>query len=296
MDHHLSHSLTALAYSDIQTNLCSIVVDGFGDRSTASISRIDSLYDITEVWSCNYPVSLGLFYSAITDFLGFQVNEGEFKVMGLSAFGNSESTVAKKVFDLVHWDNEKNKILLDMSYFSYHTSPINSYSAKLETVLGSPRNPYLPLNPGDDNFQHFADIARGAQDVVVRVLSVIFKHAHNISGSRNFLFSGGVAMNSAALDKIAIMSEVDSIIVPPSPGDAGSAIGSAYYALLKNSKKTISKLPKPSLFPCLFDFKSQNKITKKIIKENFEIITQNKDEAITTCCQLIKDGNLLKQY
>ena len=100
-DHHLSHTLTSLAYSNNQKNLCSIVVDGFGDRSTSSISIVNNHHQITELWSSVYPISLGLFYSAITDFLGFQVNEGEYKVMGLSSFGNKDSAESKKVLSLI---------------------------------------------------------------------------------------------------------------------------------------------------------------------------------------------------
>ena len=73
VDHHLSHTLTSLAYSNKKNNLCSVVVDGFGDRSSTSISFVNNPNDIKELWSCDYPVSLGLFYSAITDFLGFQI-------------------------------------------------------------------------------------------------------------------------------------------------------------------------------------------------------------------------------
>ena len=69
-------------------NLCSIVVDGFGDRSTASIHNVNDPYNIKELWNLKYPFSIGLFYSAITDYLGFAINEGEYKVMGLAAFGN----------------------------------------------------------------------------------------------------------------------------------------------------------------------------------------------------------------
>ena len=73
-DHHLSHSLTALSYSNSKKDLCSVVVDGFGDRSTASISQIVDSTEINELWECPYPVSLGLFYSSITDYLGFEIN------------------------------------------------------------------------------------------------------------------------------------------------------------------------------------------------------------------------------
>ena len=293
LDHHLSHTLTALAYSETQKNLCSIVVDGFGDRSTASISKVNNHFDIKEIWSCDYPASLGLYYSAITDFLGFQVNEGEYKVMGLSSFGNKDSEIAKKVSNLISWDKIEKKIIMDMSYFSYHVSSQNSYSKKLISLLGEPRNPFVPLMLNDENFQYYADIAKGAQEKVIEILCEIFKYANELTGDTIFLFSGGVAMNSASLDTISRLPYVNKIIMPPSPGDAGSAIGSAYYAYLKDNSAEIEELPKPSFFPCKYNSSSQRILGKKIILENFKILTNKKNEAISIAAKLIKEGEVI---
>ena len=293
LDHHLSHTLTALPYSDEQENLCSVVVDGFGDRSTASISKVNNKFDIQELWQCDYPTSIGLFYSAITDFLGFKVNEGEYKVMGLSSFGNSDSEVSKKVFNLMKWDNKEKKVFLDLNYFSYHVSPIISYSKKLISLLGEPRNSFIPLRPNDKDFQYYADIAKGAQEVLISVLRQIFEHAYSLTGCKRFLFSGGVSMNSASLDLIAKSSNIEKIIVPPSPGDAGSAIGAAYYAYLKKSRNIVTKLPIPSLFPSFYDPDDQIKITNKILTKNFKIIEKGSDNIISKASQLISEGNII---
>ena len=293
LDHHLSHTLTALPYSEFQQDICSIVVDGFGDRSTTSISIVNNYSEIIELWSCDYPISLGLFYSAITDFLGFQINEGEFKVMGLSAFGNSNSKISKSVYNLLSWDNLNNQINLDMSYFNFHTSPTNSFSNKLITLLGEPRNPFIKLVPEDDNFQNYADIARGAQDAVVNILCRIFEHAYSLTGCKRFLFSGGVAMNSASLDEISSLPNVDKIIIPPSPGDAGSSIGSAYYAYLKSNLSPVNPLPKPSLFPSNFNYKKQLTLASQIISKNFNIISKERNSYISIAAELIKEGAVI---
>tara|TARA_B100000212_G_scaffold342516_1_gene330155 strand:- start:1944 stop:3689 length:1746 start_codon:yes stop_codon:yes gene_type:complete len=293
VDHHLSHTLTALLYSENQENLCSIVVDGFGDRHTASICKVNNKFDIKELWSCDYPVSLGLFYSAITDFLGFQVNEGEYKVMGLSSFGNSDSEIAKKVFNLINWDKESKEIKLDMSYFKYHISPTDSYSEKLCNLLGQPRNPFIPLRPEDKDFQCYADIARGAQDAVVQILCDMFEFAYSLTGVKRFLFSGGVSLNSASLDKISSLSNVEQIIIPPSPGDAGSSIGSAVYAYLKSSNNIVEKLPKPSLFPCTFNSNAQKDLASKIISKNFKILESDFNKSILLSSKLIQKGEVI---
>ncbi len=292
-DHHLSHTLTALAYSKTKKNICSIVVDGFGDRSTASISQVVDLDEINELWACEYPISLGLFYSAITDFLGFIVNEGEYKVMGLSAYGDPNSKSAKLVKGLMDWDSSSNKLSSDMSYFDYHLSISNSYSSKLEDLLGPARNPFIPLVPGDDDFKRCANIARGAQDLTVYLLRRIFMHANQLTSSRRFVFSGGVSMNSASIESLAQLSFVDEIIIPPSSGDAGCAIGAALYCYIKSNSFKNSFIPKPSLFPSMKEKYNEKKLTEKIIINEFNFLERNEDDAFLKAAELIKSGEII---
>ena len=292
-DHHLSHTLTALTYTNIKKDICSVVVDGFGDRSTASISQIVDPTEINELWDCPYPVSLGLFYSSITDYLGFAINEGEYKVMGLASFGDSESKSAKLVRGLMDWDSTSNAIISDMSYFDYHLSTSNSFSSKLEELLGPARNPFVQLIPGDSDFQRCADIARGAQDLTIYLLGKIFTHAHKITNSRRFLFSGGVSMNSASIDSLAQLSFVDEIIVPPSPGDAGCAIGAAFYCYIKSNSYSDLNISKPSLFPSLKEIRNDELITELIISNEFLFLQRDEDDAFLKAAELIAAGEVI---
>ena len=292
-DHHLSHTLTALAYSNSKKDICSVVVDGFGDRSTASISQIIDPTEINELWECPYPVSLGLFYSSITDYLGFAINEGEYKVMGLASFGDSNSKSAKLVRGLMDWDSTSNKMISDMSFFDYHLSTSNSFSSKLEDLLGPARNPFDQLNPENSDFQRCADIARGAQDLTTYLIEKIFTHAHKITGSRRFLFSGGVSMNSASIDSLAQLPFVDEIIIPPSPGDAGCAIGAAYYCYIKSMPQSNLNISKPSLFPCIKEKRNYEFFTEKIISNEFNILERNDDEAFFKAAELISEGEII---
>ncbi len=292
VDHHLSHTLTALPYSSDQKNICSVVVDGFGDRSTASISYLADCFTITELWSAKYPNSLGLFYSAITDFLGFAINEGEYKVMGLAAFGSKDTKYKDILKSLIKWDDKKNSFITNLDFFNYHTSPTESYDKKLIKLLGNPRNPFKKLKTSDANFQNYADIARAAQEITVEILCDIFKHAHKLTSCNKFFFSGGVASNSASLNTIANLPFVDEIIIPPSPGDAGAAIGAAYYAFLKSSPNC-GTIPRPNLFPSRFDFKKQLKISKKIISNDFDLITTEKESILEKCSELLKSGEII---
>ena len=292
-DHHLSHTLNALAYSNSKKDICSVVIDGFGDRSTASISQIVDPTEINELWECPYPVSLGLFYSSITDYLGFAINEGEYKVMGLASFGNSNSKSAKLVRGLMDWDSTSNKMISDMSYFDYHLSTSNSFSSKLEDLLGPARNPFAQLNPENSDFQRCADIARGAQDLTTYLIEKIFTHAHKITGSRRFLFSGGVSMNSASIDSLAQLPFIDEIIIPPSPGDAGCAIGAAYYCYVKSIPQSNLNISKPSLFPSIKETRNYEFFTEKIISNEFNILERNEDEAFFKAAELISAGEVI---
>ena len=292
-DHHLSHTLTALAYSNSKKDICSVVVDGFGDRSTASISQIVDPTEINELWECPYPVSLGLFYSSITDYLGFAINEGEYKVMGLASFGNSNSKSAKLVRGLMDWDSTSNKMISDMSFFDYHLSTSNSFSSKLEDLLGPARNPFAQLNLENSDFQRCADIARGAQDLTTYLIEKIFTHAHKITGSRRFLFSGGVSMNSASIDSLAQLSFIDEIIIPPSPGDPGCAIGAAYYCYIKSISQSNLNISNPSLFPSIKEKRNYEFLTEKIISNEFNILERNEDDAFFKAAELISTGEII---
>ena len=292
-DHHLSHTLTALAYTNIKKNICSIVVDGFGDRSTASISQIIDPTEINELWECPYPVSLGLFYSSITDYLGFAINEGEYKVMGLASFGDSKSKSANLVRGLMDWDSTSNQLISDMSYFDYHLSTSNSFSSKLEELLGPARNPFDKLIPGDSDFQRCADIARGAQDLTIYLLGKIFTHAHKITNSRRFLFSGGVSMNSASIDSLAQLPFVDEITIPPSSGDSGCAIGAALYCYIKSNSYSDLNISKPSLFPSLKEIRNDELTTEQIISNEFSVLQIHEDDAFLEAAELIAAGEIV---
>jgi len=292
-DHHLSHSLTALSYSKSKKDICSVVVDGFGDRSTASICHIVDPSEIKELWECPYPVSLGLFYSSITDYLGFAINEGEYKVMGLASYGDSKSKSAKLVRGLMDWDSASNKIISDMSYFDYHLSTSNSFNSKLEGLLGPARNPFVRLIPGESDFQRCADIARGAQDLTIYLLRKIFTHAHKITSSRRFLFSGGVSMNSASIDSLAQLPFIDELIIPPSPGDAGCAIGAAFYCYIKSNSYSDLKISKPSLFPTLKEIRKDEFLTEQIILNEFSFLERNEDDSFLKAAELISAGEVI---
>ena len=298
-DHHLSHTLSGAFYNS-QLPVTSIVIDGFGDDSTSSIHYLKSLNEIRNIWSSPFPNSIGLFYSAITDFLGFSINEGEYKVMGLAAYG--EPKFYDKLSETIFFKD--NKLTLDDSYYDFVRSIKDSYSKKLKEIFNiEPRESNLNLDIDTPKFNHYADIAASAQKLTEDLLEKIFRFSYSKTGSKNFIFSGGVAMNSVAINKIAKLDFVEKIIIPPSPGDSGAAIGAAYYSFLKKNKNAKSNIIEKKdyhklITPGKFNTNPDNEIFflkdfEKITENNIEEIAADlisKNEIIATCYSNIETG------
>ena len=297
-DHHLSHTLSG-AYYNSKLPAVSIVIDGFGDESTSSIHHLTSLQEIKHEWSSPFPNSVGLFYSAITDFLGFSVNEGEYKVMGLAAYGDPVfyESLSKTIFF------KDGKLFLDDTYYDFMRSITRSYSSKFNSIFNiDERESNTPLDLDSPNFKSYADIAASAQKIVEEILKEIFLFANKITGENRFIFSGGVAMNSVAINKLSKLDFISELIIPPSPGDSGAAIGAAYYGFLQFNKNYFEPLKAdiPSMLTpghtSLTDHNEDfflinyERIAEKdeIIDVASELISQN--EIIATCYKNIETG------
>ena len=292
-EHHLSHTLSTLYYYN-EFPCVSIVVDGYGDKYCTSIHHVKSHNEIINLWSSEYPNSLGLFYSALTDFLGFAVNEGEYKMMGLASFGEPKYyDVLSKTIKF-----ENNKLTIDPKYYDYVRRIDRSYSNLLAEELGvKPRRPDLPFEVGTEDFKIYADVACSAQKILEDLLFSIFKYAHELTNEKNFLFSGGVAMNSSAVRKLTNLEFIEKLNIPPSPGDSGAAIGAAYYGFINKTNKTTSKNNLiNNIFPGKINSNEEffdlvfEKIAneKQSIEKTSEIISKN--EIVATCFSKIETG------
>lgn len=253
--HHLSHAASAFFCSPYQ-EAAILTVDGVGEWATASYGKGNgtSIQTLSEI---RFPHSLGLLYSAFTAFLGFEVNEGEYKVMGMAPFGRPR--YVDKVYKLIRV--EKNgSFELDLDYFSFHYSPDRTFNGKFENLFGPPR-PFESrfFTPNSDypayfgakpvNYealatqnQYYADIAASIQKVTEEVLLKMANHLYKETGLKNLCMAGGVALNSVANGRILKETPFESIYVQPSAGDGGGAIGAALYAyhtVLGNPRKFI---------------------------------------------------------
>ena len=228
--HHASHA--AAAFLTAPTRRAAILTaDGVGEWATLTVGdgerRTDGGTQITLQREIRFPHSLGLLYSTFTSYLGFAVNEDEYKVMGLAAYGRP--TMSDQVGRLIRRTPD-GAFALVPEYFEFQTTASRSYSPRFVGLFGPPRNPYEPIDLDTSEGQRFADCAASVQRVLEDTLVDITRALHQETGLPDLCFGGGVALNGVANTRILAESGFERLFVPPAPGDAGCALGAALYA------------------------------------------------------------------
>jgi len=229
-EHHQSHA--AAAFLTAPTRRAAILTtDAVGEWATLSVGHGErhahGASAITLLREIRFPHSLGMLYSTFTAYLGFKVNEDEYKVMGLAGYGRP--TMVDKVRQLIRRTPDGG-FTLDLDYFEYHTTSKRSYSARFVELFGSPRNPYAPIDLENAEGERFADCAASVQQVLEETLVEITRALHEETGLADLCLGGGVALNGVANARILAESGFERVFVPPAPGDAGCALGAALYA------------------------------------------------------------------
>lgn len=222
VSHHDSHAASAFLCSPYQ-DAAVLVVDAVGEDASTSIYRGQG-GQIHGCESVGYPHSIGLFYAALTAYIGFRVNEGEYKVMGLSAYGTPRY---RDEFAKLIRPEANGAYSLDMRYFAHHIGVDRGFSPALEKLLGAKRPPNRPWDLDSTSDQHYADVAATLQAVTEDCLIALAKRAHALVPSRNLCLAGGVALNCVANARIQAETPFERVFVQPAAGDAGGAIGAA---------------------------------------------------------------------
>jgi carbamoyltransferase len=168
-----------------------------------------------------------MLYSTFTAYLGFKVNEDEYKVMGLTGYGRP--TLIEQVRKLIRRTPD-GAFALDLDYFEFHTTAERSYSSRFIKLFGPPRGPYEPIDLDTAEGRHFADCAASVQRVLEDTLVEIAQSLHRETGLADLCLGGGVALNGAANTRLLAESGFERVFVPSAPGDAGCAVGAALYA------------------------------------------------------------------
>lgn len=223
-EHHLSHAASAF-YTSPFNEAAILTVDGVGEWATASICHGNGQH-VTIHRELTFPHSLGLLYSAFTYFLGFKVNSGEYKLMGLAPYGNPDSKEVKEYMGLIKSElveiKDDGSIYLNQDYFDYATGLRMVKLKKWETLFGfGRREEDAELQPYE------ANLALAIQKVTEEIVLKMAAEAKKITGSENLCLAGGVALNCVANGVIQNSGLFEEIYIQPAAGDAGGAIGAA---------------------------------------------------------------------
>lgn len=218
-EHHQSHAASAFFPSPFR-EAAFITMDGVGEWTTTSfgVGRDNKIEILSEI---RFPHSLGLLYSAFTYYTGFKVNSGEYKVMGLAPYGKPvyRDLILSEIIDL----KEDGSFKLNMKYFDYCTG-LRMVNKKFEKLFGGPAR-----KPESRVTQREMDLARSIQEVTEEVMLRVARHVRKLTGLKKLCLSGGVALNCVGNGRVLREAGYEDLWIQPASGDAGSAVGAAYF-------------------------------------------------------------------
>lgn len=290
--HHLSHAASAFYCSPFQEATI-LTVDGVGEWDTATIG-IGSQNKIKIIKEMHFPHSVGLLYSAFTYFLGFKVNSGEYKLMGLAPYGQKNAAQTHNFIEiitskLVHIF-EDGSIWLDQNYFEYAFGLRMVNDKKWQSIFGFPKR-----NESEEITQNHCNLALAIQLVTEEIVLKLATEAITTTGIKNLCLSGGVALNCVANGKLLTQNSADDIYIQPASGDAGGALGAAFavHYMYFNQPRTILENPKIEGYD--FGPSFSEKEILSMAKKNravFELFIDKK-EVMTKVANLIQQGNCI---
>lgn len=292
-EHHLSHAASAY-YPSPFDEAAILTIDGVGEWATASICHGKGK-DITILKELKFPHSLGLLYSAFTYFLGFKVNSGEYKLMGLAPYGVPESDEVKKYVDIIKKHlvdiKEDGSIWLNQQYFDYATGLRMVHEDKWEKLFGfKTRKPEAELEPRHCN------LGLAIQEVTEEAVIKMAKEAKRLTGAPNLCMAGGVALNCVANGKVYNTKLFDQVFIQPAAGDAGGALGSAlaafhiYFEQARTKPVELDGMKGSYLGPEYTDLDVQ--LTAKRYKAKYTQFN-NSGELCKHVAQLLSEGNVV---
>ncbi len=243
-EHHLSHASSAFFCSPFE-EAAILTADGVGEWATTTLGVGHASWNrkgenaIRLFQELRFPHSIGLLYSAFTAFLGFEVNEGEYKVMGMAPYGRAR--YLDEIWQMVR-KTDRGSFRLEMDYFSYHYAADRSFTREFERLFGPPRDPRSSFVTGEfedepeldsalrQRNQHYADIAASIQRVTEELLLRLAHQLYEETHLPRLCLAGGVAYNSVANGRIIRETPFQEVYIQPAAGDSGGAVGAALYA------------------------------------------------------------------
>lgn len=226
-EHHLSHAASAFFSSPFE-DAAVLTIDGVGEWTTASIAHGKG-NNIKFLKELKFPHSVGLLYSAFTYYLGFTVNSGEYKLMGLAPYGNPNAEQTRHFAKLIKEHlvdiKEDGSIHLNQDYFNYATGLRMVYDKKFDALFGTKKR-----NAEGELEQEHCNLAYAIQEVTEEIVLKMAAEAKLLTGSKYLCMAGGVALNCVANGKLLRSHLFDDIFIQPAAGDAGGALGAAQAA------------------------------------------------------------------
>lgn len=237
-EHHLSHAASAYYPSPYEDSAI-LTIDGVGEWATVSMchGKAEKIEILKEL---RFPHSLGLLYSAFTYFLGFRVNSGEYKLMGLAPYGNPKSPDIQKYIDIIKANlisiKKDGSLWLNQDYFDYATGLKMVNESKWEALFG-----FKTRRPEDELLQHHCNLGLAIQQITEEVVLLMAEEARKLTGSKNLCLAGGVALNCVSNGKLQKSGIFENIFIQPAAGDAGGALGAALaaYYIYYNNKRVV---------------------------------------------------------
>ncbi len=271
-EHHESHAASAFYPSPFQ-EAAVLTMDGVGEWATTSIG-VGKGHQLDLIEELSFPHSLGLLYSAFTYYLGFKVNSGEYKVMGLAPYGEPKyvNLILDNLIDL----KEDGSFRMDMKYFNF-LGGLTMTNSKFDDLMGG------PVRKSETNLgQREMDIAASLQVVTEEVMLKMSHYVRKLTGMKSLCLAGGVALNCVGNGKILKEKVFDDLWIQPAAGDAGGALGVAlciWHKVLKNERKVVNG--KDSMRGSYLGPRfNSDTIREYLDKNNFPYIQYDSDEEL----------------
>ena len=283
-EHHLSHAASAFYPSPFEKSAI-LILDGVGEWATSSIC-LGNGKNIEIVKEMNFPHSLGLLYSAFTFYIGFKVNSGEYKLMGLAPYGDPKyiNIIKDKIVNI----SDDGSFWLDMTYFDYATGD-RMTSSKFHNLFGAE-----PRVPESQITQKHIDIAASIQKVIEEIILKIVRNISKDTGEKNLCMAGGVALNCVSNEAIKRSDLFENIWIQPAAGDAGGALGAALsvWHLHYNKSRVVNKndsMKGSFLGPCFKDKEIEKEL--KSLNATFEKLSEQ--DLINSVVGGLEKGNAI---
>ena len=279
--HHLAHAASAFLVSPFE-EAAVITADGVGEWTTTGWG-VGKGTEIEIQKEIRFPHSVGLLFSAITAYLGFRVNDAEWKVMGLAPYG--KPTYVDQFHEVVDIRDD-GSFRLNMKYFSHTHSTARMFNRRWEELFGQPqRSQETELN------EFHEDIAHSGQKVVEEIMVKMATHVHRVTGQRNVCIAGGVGLNCVANWRILQESGFENIFIQPAAGDSGGALGTAFYlynSVLKNPR--VFQMKHSYWGPSFSDQEIEATLTANGLSHKY---FDREEDLLNTTAQMVDEGKVV---